>query len=45
MASDPFMRVIGEKSENIRLSGVELGHVKRVVEIGEGAKSDAVKSD
>ncbi len=45
MASDPFMRVIGEKSGNIRLSGIELGHVKRVVEIGGGAKSDAVKSN
>jgi DNA sulfur modification protein DndE len=45
IASEVFMKVIGEKSENIRLSGVDLGHVKRVVEIGEGAKSDAVKSD
>ncbi len=40
--SEPFLRVAGEKSENIRLSGLKLSAAKKAVEIEGGAKASAV---
>ena len=44
-ASEPFIKVIGEKSGDIRLIGIALDHVKKVAELGDGVKSGAVKQE
>jgi polygalacturonase len=40
--ADIFLRVLGEKSENIQLVGVDLKNARKVFEVGENAKSGAV---
>jgi hypothetical protein len=42
VAADVFLKVAGEKSENINLVGIDLAKVKREVELGENVKPDAV---
>jgi DNA sulfur modification protein DndE len=40
--ADVFLKVAGEKSENIQLVGIDLTKVKKEVELGENVKPDAV---
>jgi len=42
VAADVFLKVAGEKSENINLVGIDLANVKKDVELGENVKPDAV---
>lgn len=44
-ATDVFLKVVGEKSENIRLVGVDLKQAKKGIELGENVKADAVKQE
>ena len=44
-AAETFLRVSGEKSGNIHLIGIEAANAKNAVEIGDGAKADAVKRE
>jgi DNA sulfur modification protein DndE len=41
--SDVFLKVVGEKSENIRLVGVDLKHVKKVADLEADVKADAAR--
>jgi polygalacturonase len=43
--ADLFLKVYGEKSENIRLIGVDLKNVKKKVELEKNVKTDAVKQE
>lgn len=40
--ADVFLKVAGEKSENIHLLGIDLTNAKKAVELGENVKPDAV---
>ncbi len=40
--ADLFLKVFGDKSENIRLSGVDLRHLKKGIELEKNVKTDAV---
>ena len=40
--ADVFLKVAGEKSENIQLVGIDLTNAKKDVELGKNVKSDAV---
>jgi DNA sulfur modification protein DndE len=42
---DVFLRVVGEKSENIRLVGVDLKQVKKAIDLGTNVRADAVKQE
>jgi hypothetical protein len=44
-ASDIFLKVTGEKSENIRLVGVDFKKAKKGIVLGENVKADAVKQE
>jgi DNA sulfur modification protein DndE len=44
-ASDVFLKVIGEKSEAVRLTNVDFSKAQKGVELSEGVKSDAVKEE
>jgi polygalacturonase len=44
-SADLFMKVFGERSENIRLIGVDLKYVKRGIELEKNVKADAVKQE
>jgi len=41
--SDPFLRVTGESSDNIRLTGLDLQNFKKAFELDAGAKAGAVR--
>ena len=43
--SDLFLKVFGEKSENIRLIGIDLKYVKKAIELEKNVKADAVKQE
>jgi polygalacturonase len=43
--ADLFLKVYGERSENIRLIGVDLKQVKKEIELEKDVKSDAVKQE
>ncbi len=43
--ADLFMKVFGEKSENIRLLGVDLKQAKKGIELEPNVKADAVKQE
>jgi DNA sulfur modification protein DndE len=43
--SDVFIKVTGEKSENIRLVGVDFEKAKKGIVLGENVKADAVKQE
>jgi DNA sulfur modification protein DndE len=42
---DVFLKVAGEKSENIHLIGIKVARAKKLVELGEGAKAAAVTQE
>jgi hypothetical protein len=42
-ATDVFVKVVGETSENIRLIGVDLKQAKKAVELDGDVRKDAVK--
>jgi DNA sulfur modification protein DndE len=44
-SADLFLKVFGERSENIRLVGVDLKYVKKGVELEKNVKADAVKQE
>jgi DNA sulfur modification protein DndE len=44
-SADLFLKVFGEKSENIRLIGVDLKHARRGIELEKNVKADAVKQE
>jgi hypothetical protein len=44
-ATDMFMKVVGETSENIRLIGVDLKQAKNAVELDANVKVNAVKQE
>jgi hypothetical protein len=41
-SADLFMKVFGEKSEQIRLIGIDLHNAKKATELGNGVRPDAV---
>lgn len=43
--SDVFMRVVGEKSEGIKVVGIDFSDERKQIELGENVKSDAVKHE
>jgi polygalacturonase len=43
--ADLFLKVFGERSENIHLSGLDLKHVKKGIELEKNVKVDAVKQE
>ena len=42
---DVFLKVYGEKSENIHLIGVDLKHAKKMIELEKNVRADAVKQE
>jgi hypothetical protein len=42
---DLFLKVFGEKSENIRLIGVDLKQAKKGIELEKNVRADAVKQE
>jgi len=43
--ADLFLKVVGERSENIRLIGIDLKQVKKGIELEKNVKADAVKQE
>jgi hypothetical protein len=41
-SADAFLKVAGEKSGNITIVGIDLTKFKKTVELGEGARPEAV---
>ena len=42
---DVFLKVGGERSGNIHLTGIDAANAKNAIVVGDGAKADAVKRD
>jgi hypothetical protein len=43
--ADLFLKVYGERSDNIRLIGVDLKQVKKEIELEKNVKADAVRQE
>jgi polygalacturonase len=43
--ADLFLKVFGERSENIHLIGIDLRHMKKGIELEKNVKADAVKQE